>query len=542
MNSKIYETKQKLRGGYYTPLDLAKYIADWVVATEYEGPLLEPSCGDGVFVEALAQTKRKVNIQVHELIPSEAESTEKKKTSNLNLKVFIGDFLEWACENYLNALNSFAGALGNPPFIRYQYMEKTTQYYSEQIFKRNDLTFTKHTNCWVPFLVASVAFLVPGGRCGMIVPTEILHVTYAQELRRYLSKTCKKIFVIDPKDIWFDGTLQGACILLLEKKCASTEKSAGISIMSVSSKEFLGMPAQALMNKAKYVNGTIADGKWTKILLTDRERDIFEHLSQHSSVHKFKDIADVDVGIVTGANDFFLVPNATVSKYDLKQWSHPMLGRSEHCPGIIYNKKQHVINQTKGLPTNFLWFDVDDDSTFSDSVKQYIQFGVDSGLTARYKCRIRNPWYKIPSVYSTEIGMLKRSHNFPKLIYNPLKAFTTDTVYRIRLKNKLSPQAFVSLFINSATALSAELEGRYYGGGVLELTPSEVERLLIIDNKTIQLNIKELDNDIKSLPAIEVLRKQDSIILGALGFSKTEQEVLNAAWERLSKRRQRNEP
>ena len=54
------------------------------------------------------------------------------------------------------------------------------------------------------------------------------------------------------------------------------------------------MPAQALMNKAKYVNGTIADGKWTKILLTDRERDIFEHLSQHSSVHKFKDIADVD--------------------------------------------------------------------------------------------------------------------------------------------------------------------------------------------------------------------------------------------------------
>lgn len=88
MNSKIYETKQKLRGGYYTPLDLAKYIADWVVATEYEGPLLEPSCGDGVFVEALAQTKRKVNIQVHELIPSEAESTEKKENFKFKSKGF----------------------------------------------------------------------------------------------------------------------------------------------------------------------------------------------------------------------------------------------------------------------------------------------------------------------------------------------------------------------------------------------------------------------------------------------------------------------
>jgi len=29
------------------------------------------------------------------------------------------------------------------------------------------------------------------------------------------------------------------------------------------------------------------------------------------------------------------------------------------------------------------------------------------------------------------------------------------------------------------TALSAELEGRHYGGGVLELVPSEIERLLV---------------------------------------------------------------
>ena len=33
-----------------------------------------------------------------------------------------------------------------------------------------------------------------------------------------------------------------------------------------------------------------------------------------------------------------------------------MFGRSEHCPGIIYDEAQHRSNAAKGNPTNFLWF------------------------------------------------------------------------------------------------------------------------------------------------------------------------------------------
>ena len=31
MNFKVNETEQKLRGGYYTPLDLASYISRWIM-------------------------------------------------------------------------------------------------------------------------------------------------------------------------------------------------------------------------------------------------------------------------------------------------------------------------------------------------------------------------------------------------------------------------------------------------------------------------------------------------------------------------------
>ncbi len=53
MNFVVNESAQKLRGGYYTPLDLAAYITRWTLEKNPK-TLLEPSCGDGVFVQALS--------------------------------------------------------------------------------------------------------------------------------------------------------------------------------------------------------------------------------------------------------------------------------------------------------------------------------------------------------------------------------------------------------------------------------------------------------------------------------------------------------
>ena len=62
--------------------------------------------------------------------------------------------------------------------------------------------------------------------------------------------------------------------------------------------------------------------------------------------------------------------------------------------------------------------------------------------------------------------MLKRAHDTPRLILNRIGAYTTDTAYRIRTRD-VSAEKLVGCFINPLTALSAELEGRHYGGGVL---------------------------------------------------------------------------
>ena len=234
---------------------------------------------------------------------------------------------------------------------------------------------------------------------------------------------------------------------------------------------------------------------------------------------------------------YFLVDNKTVKSYDLESFSHPMFGRSQHCPGIVYDEEQHIKNQEQGLPTNFLYIDREYDS-LSEKVQSYIGIGEQEEYHKRYKCRIRKPWYKVPSVYSTEIGMLKRCHTAPRLIHNKIKAYTTDTAYRVT-STVTNAENLICSFLNPLTAITAELEGRFYGGGVLELVPSEIEKLYIPIVDGLDHNVDELNQLIKNGEIERVISQQGSVILTELGFSQQDNDMLVDIWKKLRDRRLR---
>lgn len=540
MNFIENESAEKLRGGYYTPLDLATFIARWIKEIK-PTRVLEPSCGDGVFFTALSKAKgfQQTDVLGFELEPEEAAKAQARaRDAGLSeTKVFAEDFLQWAIKYFDDGCARFDAIVGNPPFVRYQYLPELFQARAEEVFKKLYLPFTKHTNAWVPFILASLKLLRAGGRLAMVVPAEIIHVTHAQSLRSHLGRECRRLVVIDPEELWFSDTLQGAVILLAEKKQSATEKEEGLGIYPVKGREFLRLDPSDVFNAPQSINGKTVQGKWTRALLDAETRSLFDELEQHKAVHRFNDIAEVDVGIVTGANKFFLVSDDVVKGYKLKKWAHPMFGRSEHCPGIIYDDRQHIENAAKGNPTNFLWFN-EAVGKMDAAARAYIELGEEQDLHTRYKCRVRRPWYTVPSVYSTEIGMLKRCHNTPRLILNRIGAYTTDTAYRIRT-SKVAAEKLVGGFINPITALSAELEGRHYGGGVLELIPSEIERLLVPLPDELSVDLAGLDAAIRGRPTEEVLARQGKLILGQMGLPSTKQQCILSGWRKLRDRRQR---
>jgi adenine-specific DNA methylase len=78
---------EKLRGGYYTPPPIARFISQWVGKA---GPqILEPSCGDGAVLSALPPKSTPTGIEIE---PSEAA---KARRAAPNAKVIAADFFDW---------------------------------------------------------------------------------------------------------------------------------------------------------------------------------------------------------------------------------------------------------------------------------------------------------------------------------------------------------------------------------------------------------------------------------------------------------------
>lgn len=543
MDFKADQTKQKLRGGYYTPDDLAQFMSRWILNDDVK-EILEPSSGNGNFFKSLSDVisldNNEIKVTGIELNSDEAlKSIERsKKFKNISVDVNNTDFLEWGLKNHNNF--NFDAVIGNPPFIRYQYLPKEYQLKAEKIFKLFNLKFTRHTNAWVPFVVLGFELLKPGGKLAMILPSEIMHVAHAQSLRTYLGKKSERMLILDPKELWFTDTLQGALILLAEKKNNANDHSLGLGIKEINDRSFSKKDPQNYFEKVHFINGETIKGKWTKAVLNSDELSLIKEIKEDNNVHQFKNIADVDVGLVTGANKYFLINEADVKKYGLEKWAHPMFGRSNHCPKIIYDIKQHQLNINKGLPTNFIWLDVDSFDELDEKAKAYIKIGENEKYHERYKCRVREPWFKVPSVYATEIGMLKRAHDFPRLILNKKGAYTTDTAYRISIINKnIKSYELVFGFLNSFTALTSELEGRFYGGGVLELVPSEIEKTFIPIVPINESYLNDLDDSFQKLSSQEILIRQDDIILKEIGLNKKERRIIHNAWLKLRNRRQR---
>lgn len=537
MNFIALESKEKLRGGFYTELPIASFLAKWIKAAKPK-TILEPSCGDGAFLEAIEQQHIETLKQITACELDAVEAEKSRNRTMFPLCVLNIDFLRWFLFQAQNK-NCFDAVVGNPPFVRYQYLSNEQQTLAEKIFAQLGLPFTKHTNAWVPFVLASIELLRPGGRIAMVIPSEIFHIPHAQSLRCYLVEQCSQILILDPEELWFTNTLQGTVLLLAEKKRSFSEKSKGVAVIPAASRQMLSADPEILFRNTAYTNGVTIEGKWMSMFLSPCERSLVAQLKTRKNIKPFSEIASVDVGIVTGANKFFLVPENAVKEFSLTQWAHPMFGRSNHVAGLIYSHKDHENNRDIGLPTNFLWFQEEEIEKLPVNVRRYLDIGLSQKLHARFKCRSRTPWYKVPSVYSAPIAMLKRAHHYPRLVLNEADAYTTDTAYRIRPLG-IKSAALVFSFVNSLTCLTAEMEGRHYGGGVLELVPSEIERLLVPIIKATATDLSIADKKFRcAQDAIAFLRMQDAIVLGHIGLTRGEREILHNAWLKLRDRRHR---
>ena len=97
MRLKKDSSEQKLRGAYYTPLQLADAIVE-LFASQNISTVLEPSCGDGVFLDALQNLNllNKVDkLTAVEIEPDEAEKVRDRYSEFEQIEVCTEDFFNF---------------------------------------------------------------------------------------------------------------------------------------------------------------------------------------------------------------------------------------------------------------------------------------------------------------------------------------------------------------------------------------------------------------------------------------------------------------
>jgi hypothetical protein len=124
------------------------------------------------------------------------------------------------------------------------------------------------------------------------------------------------------------------------------------------------------------------------------------------------------------------------------------------------------------------------------------------------------------------------------VIVNDAAVFTTDTIYRGRLLgDETSPAAFAAAFHNSLTMLTAEIEGRSFGGGVLELVPSEVARLRVPILAAASSWLRDLDDGLRADPGFDLIEATDSRLVEASIMSRDMLDTLSDARLTMQRRR-----
>ncbi|MEP4464028.1 N-6 DNA methylase, partial [Roseibium sp.] len=440
MNFREQESAQKLAGAYYTPPAVAEFLVRWVGEIAPK-TVLEPSCGHGVFIDALRNSSvasQKLSITAVDIDPEAiafVRDGQPKCDAACNLHLVERDFVGHSLELMGSGIR-FDAVVGNPPFIRYQYLSKAHQETAEAVFRSAELKFTRHTNAWVPFLIQGIRLLRGGGRLGMVIPSEIMHVLHAGAVRNFLMKSCSEIAVVHLDELFSDEVLQGVVLLLCTKQESegANTSPAQIAFPTAKMSDLKNGHAASFIKGMPFISSRNLGYKWMEGLLTQDELEVYQAARECQKVCAFDELADVEVGIVTGANKFFLVSDEVVEKYGLEKFSLPMFGRSSHVRGISISEEDIANNARIGLPTNFIQFPSKPLEKLPTGARRYIALGENEGLSRRYKCRIRSPWYVVPSVWAANVAMLKRSHDVPRLILNEAGALTTDTAYRITVR------------------------------------------------------------------------------------------------------------
>lgn len=343
-------TKEKLNGVHYTPPDLALYLAAQVVEglkdierTQQLIRVLDPACGDGGLLRALAQSipsRLRLRLVLHGYDTDEvALGRARQNLSPLGVHAVTlrcADYLAATPSNYgksqmnlafpnghvqtSNAEGEFDAVISNPPYVRTQVLGAER---ARQLAVRFELT--GRVDLYHAFVKAMTLALREGGIIGLLTSNRFLSIRSGEATRYWLLRQFRLRRLVDLGDTKLFSAAVLPAVLVGERHRGEKPESCEFirvyedpnGVHDVARK--FGSVLDALdgtFHGVASVNGVhfrveaghlqaATDCRLPWSIATDQTAGWLETVKRHSA-GQFSDFGKVSVGIKTTADAVFI--------------------------------------------------------------------------------------------------------------------------------------------------------------------------------------------------------------------------------------------
>jgi tRNA1(Val) A37 N6-methylase TrmN6 len=453
----------KTLGAIYTPPHIAATLVRWAVRSP-ASRVLDPACGAGVFLAATRNHLTTLGNSKPACVGIDIDPQAAARSGGV-----CQDFFAWAEAALADPACRFDAIVGNPPYIRSHLFDEESRSRAFHHMHNMMLPPSRLMSSWLPFVAVSCRLLAAGGRLAFVLPEELLHISCAAGLRQFLLAHFRQVLVCFPPRSIFPTVQQSVILLLCDSDGAAPPGLAEITFADLEAGQSdppdPAPPWEWLP-------------KWTHLFLRADERQAVGEIFRLPGWKPLSSYGRVEVGVVTGANDFFVVSQEQTQQAGHAPYFVPVMTGARQLRGIDLTADDFRLLVEQGKRAFLLATRAPAD-TLPATLQTYLQQGEEAGISGRFKCRNRLPWYGVPAVWPADALLLRQAGDIPRLVSLSYPCTATDTLHRVRWTCPALGRRHVVSFLNVWTLLICELSGRSYGGGVLELMPREANTLLL---------------------------------------------------------------
>ncbi|MDY7799334.1 N-6 DNA methylase [Aeromonas caviae] len=486
--------KKRELGAYYTPPELSKVLVDWAI-TSPTCNILEPSFGGCGFFDScvnrlseLGCTEPVENLFGVDIDKNAFDILNKKfetKFSTEN-KFIHNDFIMVKSDDF--SVEKFDVVIGNPPYVSMHNMKLEQRQSCEKILRESKFsvsTIGRNASLWAFFILHSLSFLREGGKVAWVLPSSLMHADYARKVIDVHKNHFSKIKIIKLAERFFraEGAEEVSVILLADGFRENPSNDCDVLICSVDTLDELH---SAIYSQETTKNIDINNYKL--YILNQQIRETYSKLSSTKFSQPLYHYFDIKIGLVTGANKYFVVDEKTIDEYSIPQSAlKPIIGRFNTLIGLKHTKYRQEKIQSDGHRA-YLVNPTEEQMGISDSpIRKYLdnitQEEIEKNRTFEKRKNWFAPDYGIDSIIP-DAFMSYMTHLGPRIVINQAKVNCTNSIHKIIFHDKsaslkLKLAVSVSL-LSSYSQLSSEIEGRSYGSGVLKIEPTAGKRIRVL--------------------------------------------------------------